>query len=999
MRKIILITISAIFIILSISIFYLSIYGLKTDKFDNFIKNKVKEYNSSLNLKLDDVFIKLNITQGSVNINTKNTILIAENNYIKISDSNINLDIFKFIRKENSIISVNIESSENSIKDLTSLLSSKDNELSRYIFYSQIQKGLIKFKLDAKFDMVEKTINSYRLSGFVKDSKFNLLDNGNLQDINFNFDSQDKLTTISNLNLNYESLNLVSESIEIKNEKSGEYFIKGDIKNNKALINPSLIFKLTNIKQDYLSNKNILIDSKNLFSFKLNKNNKIKNIKIQSIINFDKIYFNNKYQDFIFLKQGKINSTYENEQLTADLNSNFDFTDNLKSNTEYRNNNLKLSFKRKNNEIIKVKGTISNEKTSLNPKIFLNFFKLDPKLLSGENINIETNNQFKFEINKNKLENYFVNSKINIDKLKLNIDKLKPNKQIQDIFYLKNIKTKLAFGNKLLKVDLESNFSFLDKNDHNESANNTVSLKLKKTNPKFSDLEIFVQTKNNKINTKEVKKYFKFQNQDILIEDQILNLNSKFTINASIDNSLNIKKLTVKSGLNFDNLNINYKSRLIKKYLNNFENKIVIKHPSIIFDYSNNLLNLQLDGKYSLNDKEDNFFVKFKGNKNIFELYSVLDTQNIFFNINEIQYYKKNGIPSELEILINNSKKGSNLEKISLKENKNYILVKNLNISNDFKIKSVEEIDVNFFNRNKILNNFKIKKYSNNYDFTGQQIDGEQLVESLLKGNNKNKISNFFNDINTSIIFKLDKIHLEKNSYLKKFVGKMHIKNNKLFSAEFDADLENQNKFSYSYKKSKKNEKITNILIEDPEPFINNYKFIKGFEKGELKLNSIKIDNSSRSNLKITDFKVKEVPDLAKILTLASLQGIADLLTGEGIRFNELEMDFKTNNNLIEIDEMYAIGPAISIMMEGYIEKDRLTSLRGTLVPATTINKTIAKIPFLGNILVGSKAGEGVFGVSFKIKGPPNNLKSTVNPIKTLTPRFITRTLENIKGN
>ena len=141
------------------------------------------------------------------------------------------------------------------------------------------------------------------------------------------------------------------------------------------------------------------------------------------------------------------------------------------------------------------------------------------------------------------------------------------------------------------------------------------------------------------------------------------------------------------------------------------------------------------------------------------------------------------------------------------------------------------------------------------------------------------------------------------------------------------------------------------------------------------------------------------MPVLAKILTLASLQGIADLLTGEGIRFDEFEMDFKTKNNLTKIEEIYAIGPSISIMMDGYIEKDEITSLRGTLVPATTINKTIAKIPLLGDLLVGNKMGEGVFGVSFKIKGPPNNLKSTVNPIKTLTPRFITRTIETLKGN
>ena len=110
-------------------------------------------------------------------------------------------------------------------------------------------------------------------------------------------------------------------------------------------------------------------------------------------------------------------------------------------------------------------------------------------------------------------------------------------------------------------------------------------------------------------------------------------------------------------------------------------------------------------------------------------------------------------------------------------------------------------------------------------------------------------------------------------------------------------------------------------------------------------------------------------------------------------------MIFSNENNLMTIEEIYAIGPAISILMEGYIEKNNLISLRGTLVPAGTINRTISSIPFIGDILVGKKVGEGVFGVSFKIKGPPKALKTTVNPIKTLTPRFITRTLEKLKKN
>ena len=180
---------------------------------------------------------------------------------------------------------------------------------------------------------------------------------------------------------------------------------------------------------------------------------------------------------------------------------------------------------------------------------------------------------------------------------------------------------------------------------------------------------------------------------------------------------------------------------------------------------------------------------------------------------------------------------------------------------------------------------------------------------------------------------------------------------------------------------------------------VKRFKFIKGFEEGALDFYSVKSGNSSNSQLKIYDFKLQELPALTKILTLASLQGIADLLSGEGIRFNDFEMKFVNQKNLLKINEIYAIGPAISIMMEGYVEKNKTISLRGTLVPATTINKAISSIPLLGNILVGKKTGEGVFGVSFKIKGPPGKTETSVNPIKTLTPRFITRTLEKLKKN
>ena len=243
-----------------------------------------------------------------------------------------------------------------------------------------------------------------------------------------------------------------------------------------------------------------------------------------------------------------------------------------------------------------------------------------------------------------------------------------------------------------------------------------------------------------------------------------------------------------------------------------------------------------------------------------------------------------------------------------------------------------------------------------------------------------------------------DELFLDQEHSLSNFEGRLSFKNQKIIDGNLEGFFSNNQKLKFTTK-TNNNEKITTLFLDKAKPIIRRYSFIKGFEEGVLDFYSSKKNKISNSTLKIYDFKLKELPALTKLLTLASLQGIADLLSGEGIRFDEFEMNFSNKGSLMTIDEIYAIGPAISFLMSGYIEKKKIISLRGTLVPATTINKAIGSIPVLGQILVGSKMGEGVFGVSFKIKGPPDDPETTVNPIKTLTPRFITRTLEKIKKN
>ncbi len=340
--------------------------------------------------------------------------------------------------------------------------------------------------------------------------------------------------------------------------------------------------------------------------------------------------------------------------------------------------------------------------------------------------------------------------------------------------------------------------------------------------------------------------------------------------------------------------------------------------------------------------------------------------------------------------------KGILFKKINLVEYENVISINDLSLSNFNKINYIRNINLNYQDENKFQNNIQITKKDNNYFINGSSLNINRLVDNLIDSDNK-KNEDLFNN-NFKVIVDIKKIYLDKKNILKNLNGYLNFKRGKVLEAELSSYFLNKKNIKFTIK-SNDGEKTTTLFSNEAKPLVDRYKFIKGFDEGSLDFYSIESKTKTSSTLKIYDFKLKELPALTKLLTLASLQGIADLLSGEGIRFNEFEMNFSNKGDLMTIEEIYAIGPAISILMSGYVEKDKLISLRGTLVPATTLNKTIGSIPVLGNILVGKKVGEGVFGVSFKIKGPPNNLETTVNPIKTLTPRFITRTLEKIKKN
>tara|TARA_A100001015_G_scaffold20519_1_gene23486 strand:+ start:51 stop:2228 length:2178 start_codon:yes stop_codon:yes gene_type:complete len=476
------------------------------------------------------------------------------------------------------------------------------------------------------------------------------------------------------------------------------------------------------------------------------------------------------------------------------------------------------------------------------------------------------------------------------------------------------------------------------------------------------------------------------------IEDIVLSSKNNFTFNIS--KKFKLSDLNFTSKLNLKKAEFKFDNKIIKNYIPNFKNEITFLDQTININYKNKK-SFEGFGKFQIGKKSDDIRYNLEFNKDASKFNFEFDINEIPLEIGLINFVKREDEVVSLKVIGERKNENLILKKINLNKNNDTIKFDNVEISKDFQITNFKKIDLKYLDTSNRKNDILIThKDKNNFLIQGKSFNLSKIIDQILfEDKSKTKLLN-----DQKRVFKINfqKNYIDHHHHIMNLQGNFIMKGDDILDLSLNSSFPNKDILSMTIK-TKNNQKVTTFYSEQAKPFVKKYNFVKGFEGGKIDFYSVKQNKISKSQLKIFEFSLKELPALTKILTLASLQGIADILSGEGVGFEELEMNFTTKKNLLEIDELYAIGPAISILMEGYVQKDQLVSLRGTLVPATTINKFVGSIPILGDILVGKKTGEGVFGVSFKLKGPPKDIKTSVNPIKTLTPRFITRTLEKIK--
>jgi len=139
----------------------------------------------------------------------------------------------------------------------------------------------------------------------------------------------------------------------------------------------------------------------------------------------------------------------------------------------------------------------------------------------------------------------------------------------------------------------------------------------------------------------------------------------------------------------------------------------------------------------------------------------------------------------------------------------------------------------------------------------------------------------------------------------------------------------------------------------------------------------------------IDQFKLLRAPILAQMLSIASLTGLVDTFSGEGLGFDTFHIPFALDDNALNFRNARISGPALGMTGDGEIRfKDRLVDLDGALVPAYTANSLLGDIPVLGDLLIGNN-GEGVFALSYTVQGAFDQAQVAVNPLSALTPGFL----------
>ncbi len=140
----------------------------------------------------------------------------------------------------------------------------------------------------------------------------------------------------------------------------------------------------------------------------------------------------------------------------------------------------------------------------------------------------------------------------------------------------------------------------------------------------------------------------------------------------------------------------------------------------------------------------------------------------------------------------------------------------------------------------------------------------------------------------------------------------------------------------------------------------------------------------------VRDFRIRNAPAMAKLLSIAALTGIVESLGGEGLAFSQLRAPFALVDETLELKSARAYGPSLGITLKGFFNfKQDSLDMEGTIVPAYAVNSLLGNLPLVGGLVTGGDVGSGLFAATYSMRGPRSAPDISINPLAALAPGFL----------
>lgn len=174
--------------------------------------------------------------------------------------------------------------------------------------------------------------------------------------------------------------------------------------------------------------------------------------------------------------------------------------------------------------------------------------------------------------------------------------------------------------------------------------------------------------------------------------------------------------------------------------------------------------------------------------------------------------------------------------------------------------------------------------------------------------------------------------------------------------------------------------------------FINVYPNLEG-GAGTLVMNSNVKERTDEGTLALQNFTIVNEDNLAQVIGNGRRAAQASQ-GGRNLEFTKGQVQFVRRSDRIEIVDGIVGGDAVGGTLHGFIYTDEKSyDLSGTAILGFGFSSALQKVPLLGPLLAGQE-GDGLFGLTFAIRGGLENPVFKFNPMSLLTPGVFRRIFE-----